>query len=307
MKEKKEVYFYEISDFIYFLEVDKRLSKNTSISYKSDLNKYAEFLFKYQEVTDVSEITENNINKYIMSLKRAELSKQSIARKITVIKEFHKFLVNEKIINIDVAKMIDLPKTDKHLPTVLTQDEITLMLDSISTDSSIGKRNKAMMETLYATGLRVTELLGLKISNIHLNSKYIDIIGKGNKERAIPLGEQAIIALRDYIENARSELSKKPGELLFYNYQGNEMSRQGFYKYIVSLAKECNIEKEISPHTIRHSFATHLLEGGVDLRMVQEMLGHEDISTTQIYTHIDKSRLKEMYLNTHPIAKKEND
>lgn len=303
----KDVQFYEISDFIYHLQTDKRLSPNTTASYLSDLNKYGEFLKKYQQIQDVSEIEDTHINKYIMSLKRAELSKQSIARKITVIKEFHKFLLKERITNNDPAKMLDSPKQDKHLPTVLTREEIELMLDSIETQTPLGKRNKAMMETLYATGLRVSELLTLKLNNIHLNAKYIDIIGKGNKERAIPLGEEAIIAIRDYIENARGKITTKPGEYLFYNYKGNTLSRQGFYKYIVKLAKDNGIDKEISPHTIRHSFATHLLEGGVDLRMVQEMLGHEDISTTQIYTHIDKSKLKEMYLHTHPLARKEND
>lgn len=178
------------------------------------------------------------------------------------------------------------------------------MLDSIETKTPLGLRNKAMIETLYASGLRISELVGLKTSDVHLREKYIVVVGKGNKERMVPLGEMAILALRNYIEKGRPLLAKKPGNILFYNYQGNPISRQSLYKYIVKLAAENGITKEISPHTIRHSFATHLLEGGTDLRIVQELLGHEDISTTQIYTHIDRLRLKEMYEHTHPLALK---
>ena len=158
---------------------------------------------------------------------------------------------------------------------------------------------------MYASGLRISELLDLRLQDVHLREKYMNIIGKGNKERLVPLGDMAIIYLRKYIETARVELSKGKNDLLFFNYKGEAMSRQGFHKFIVNHAKECGITKNISPHTIRHSFATHLLEGGVDLRIVQELLGHEDISTTQIYTHLDKSRIKDMYDHTHPLAKKE--
>lgn len=181
------------------------------------------------------------------------------------------------------------------------------MIDSIPNETPLDLRNKAIMETLYASGLRITELIELKTSDIHLMEKYIVVVGKGDKERMVPLGDMAVIALRNYIEKGRPFLSKKPGNTLFYNYQGNPISRQALYKYIVKLAADNGITKEISPHTIRHSFATHLLEGGIDLRIVQELLGHEDISTTQIYTHIDRSRLKEMYENTHPMALKNKE
>lgn len=297
---EKQIVFYEISDFKYYLETDKRLSFNTVSSYLSDLNKYQDFLVKYRSINSVDLITKDDIISYIDSLKRGGMTKKTLARKITVIKEFHSFLLSEKILEDNVAKFIDVPKTERSLPTVLSIDEITLMLDSIDTTTPLGKRNKAMMETLYATGLRVSELLSLKISNIHLNAKYLDVIGKGDKERMLPLGDYAIIAIRDYLENARSIISHIPSDLLFFNYQGNAMSRQGFYKYIETLAKKCDITKEISPHTIRHSFATHLLENGTDLRMVQALLGHEDISTTQIYTHIDRSHLKATYLKAKP-------
>ncbi|MCM1130547.1 MAG: site-specific tyrosine recombinase XerD [Roseburia sp.] len=300
----REISFYEFSEFRFYL-LDKRLSPNTISAYMTDLELYGEFLVKYQNLKDIAEVTEDHINKYIASLKRANLSKQTISRKIIAIKEFHKYLVSETdIVKVDPAKFIDLPKPSKPLPVVLSKDEIDRMLDSIETDTPLGLRNKAMIETLYASGLRISELVGLTLADIHLREKYIVIVGKGNKERMVPLGDMAVIALRNYIEKGRPFLSKKPGNTLFYNYQGNPISRQSLYKYIVKLAKDNDIEKEISPHTIRHSFATHLLEGGTDLRIVQELLGHEDISTTQIYTHIDRLRLKEMYEHTHPLALK---
>lgn len=304
MKKEKEVLFYEFSDFRYHLQTDKRLSFNTISAYMTDLEGYGEFLIKYQEISDIAYVDETHINKYIASLKRAELSKQTIARKIIAIKEFHKFLYTEKITDTDAAKFIELPKPSKPLPIVLSKEEIFKMMESISTDSPLGLRDKAIMETLYASGLRISELVNLKTADLHLREKYIVVIGKGNKERMVPLGDMAVIALRAYLEKGRPYLSKKPGTTLFYNYQGNQISRQSVYKFIVKLAKDNGITKEISPHTIRHSFATHLLEGGTDLRVVQELLGHEDISTTQIYTHIDRSRLKEMYQNTHPLAVK---
>lgn len=304
MKKEKEVLFYEFSDFRYHLQTDKRLSFNTISAYMTDLEGYGEFLIKYQEISDIAYVDETHINKYIASLKRAELSKQTIARKIIAIKEFHKFLYTEKITDTDAAKFIELPKPSKPLPIVLSKEEIFKMMDSISTDSPLGLRDKAIMETLYASGLRISELVNLKTADLHLREKYIVVIGKGNKERMVPLGDMAITALRAYLEKGRPYLSKKPGTTLFYNYLGNQISRQSVYKFIVKLAKDNGITKEISPHTIRHSFATHLLEGGTDLRVVQELLGHEDISTTQIYTHIDRSRLKEMYQNTHPLAVK---
>ncbi len=298
----REIQFYEFSDFRYHLQTDKRLSPNTIAAYMTDLELYGEFLVKYQEIRDITMVTEQHIQKYIGSLKRADFSKQTISRKIIAIKEFHKFLFSEKISDVDPAKFIDLPKASKPLPVVLSKEEISRMIESIEVDTPLGLRNKAMIETLYASGLRISELVNLSTADIHLREKYIVVIGKGNKERMVPLGDMAIMALRNYIEKGRPFLSKKPGNTLFYNYQGNPISRQALYKYIVKLAKENGIVKEISPHTIRHSFATHLLEGGTDLRIVQELLGHEDISTTQIYTHIDRLRLKEMYEHTHPLA-----
>lgn len=304
---EKEIAFFEITDYIYYLETDKRLSKNTLFAYKNDIIDYTNFLKKYAKVYDVTEITREMIERYLQSLKRKSLSKSSISRKITVIKSFHHFLKSEKITDIDAAKMLESPKRDKHLPSVLSVEEIEKMINSIDTSDAIGKRNRAMLEVLYGSGLRISELLDLLTTNLHMTEKYLNIVGKGNKERIVPLGEMAIRSLRDYIENGRPLLSKKPGPILFYNYKGDKMSRQGFYKYLVKLAADCEIEKEISPHTIRHSFATHLLEGGTDLRVVQELLGHESIETTEIYTHINKEGLREIFENTSPLAKRKDD
>ena len=234
------------------------------------------------------------------------MSKATISRKITAIKDFHRYLCKEEDIKENPALLIDNPKPDKPLPVVLSKEEINKMISSIDKDDTLSIRNRAMLELLYAAGLRISELLDLKLTELHLKEKYLTVIGKGNKERMVPIGEMAVFYMRKYIEHARLELmGDKKTNLVFFNYKGEKMSRQGFFKYIKKLALDNGIEKNISPHTIRHSFATHLLEGGVDLRIVQELLGHEDISTTQIYTHLDKSKLKEIYDGTHPLARKE--
>lgn len=309
MKKKKqqEIIFYEISDFIYYLTDNLRLSENTIEAYKSDLYQYQDFLHKYEKINNVDEIEREDILKYLESLKRKDLSKRSISRKLVAIKDFHKFLENEGITNENPAKLIETPKASKPLPVVLTVDEVSKMISSIDGTEPLDLRNRAMMETLYASGLRISELLALKLQDLHLMEKYMTIVGKGNKERMVPLGEMAVSALRKYLKDGRPYISKEQSNYLFFNYKGEPMSRQGFFKYIKKLAQENGIEKTISPHTIRHSFATHLLEGGVDLRVVQELLGHEDIATTQIYTHINKDKLKEIYDNSFPLAKNKEE
>lgn len=305
-KDLDEITFFEFSSFQFYLESFKQASKNTVNSYMTDLKGYGEFLKKYKKINFIQAVTENEIKDYIMSLKRRDLSKKTIQRKITAIKEFHKFLFEKNVTSKNPAKLIDNVKADKHIPEVLTIDEITQMIDQINGDDPISIRNKAIMEVLYGSGLRVSELTDLELSNIHMNAKYLTVFGKGNKERIVPMGDMEQIALRAYLEKARPILSKnRTSNIVFLNYQGNKISRQSIFKLIKELSEKCGIIKEISPHTIRHSFATHLLQNGVDLRVVQEMLGHEDISTTEIYTHIDTKRLKDIYKNTHPLAIKE--
>lgn len=304
-KTEVEVTFYEFSQFAFYLETEKHLSLNSINSYLADLKDYGIFLKKLN-IDFITQVTDIEINKYIMSLKRKDLAKKSIQRHITCIKMFHKWLVDEGVAYENPCKLISNVKLDKKIPEVLSIEEVDRMISSIDTTDYIGKRNKAILEVLYGSGLRVSELTELKISNIHMNAKYIQVIGKGNKERIVPMGEEEIIALREYIEQSRPILSKnKNSNVLFLNYQSNPISRVSIFKIIKEIALKCNILKEISPHTLRHSCATHLLQNGVDLRIVQEFLGHEDISTTEIYTHIDKSHLKEVYNNAHPLAHKE--
>lgn len=304
--DENKIEFYEITRFKYYLEDDMSSPKNTVNAYITDLKQYQDFLVKYEKITDVEDITREDILKYIESIKRKNLSKATISRKITAIKDFHRYLCKEEDIKENPALLIDNPKPDKPLPVVLSKEEINKMISSIDKDDTLSIRNRAMLELLYAAGLRISELLDLKLTELHLKEKYLTVIGKGNKERMVPIGEMAVFYMRKYIEHARLELmGDKKTNLVFFNYKGEKMSRQGFFKYIKKLALDNGIEKNISPHTIRHSFATHLLEGGVDLRIVQELLGHEDISTTQIYTHLDKSKLKEIYDGTHPLARKE--
>lgn len=302
--EENGVVFYELQDFEYYLSGDKRLSKNSIDAYMSDLDKYGKFLRTYEFCYDVRDITEDMVKKYIVHLKRARMSPQSISRKLTAIKDFHKFLCeNYRDVRENPAKLIDNPKLNKPLPIVLTIDEVNKMIDSIDTSKPLGKRNKAIMELLYGCGLRVSELCSLDITNLHMTARYLTVIGKGDKERIVPMGDSVVIAVRDYIENERSYLAQRTGNVLFMNYKGDRITRQAIFKYIKTLAKENGIEKEISPHTLRHSFATHLLERGMDLKMVQDLLGHEDISTTQIYTNLSNQYIKQVYNNAHPLAK----
>ena len=301
-KEERKVVFYEISVFKYHLK-QLRLSDNTIDAYISDLLQYEEFMYKYEQIEDVNDISRENVNKYIQSLKRKNLSKTTINRKIIAIKDFHKFLLKENITKENPTEKIDNQKPDKALPTVLSVDEINKMISSINGEEPLDIRNRAMMELLYAAGLRISELLDLKQEDVHLKEKYIVVKeGKGNKDRYIPIGEMAVVSLRKYREEVRPLIVQKGVNNLFVNYKGEPMTRQAVFKYIKKLAEDNGISKTISPHTIRHSFATHLLEGGADLRVVQELLGHEDISTTQIYTHLDKSKIRNIYDNTHPLG-----
>lgn len=292
--------FFEISDFIQNERYAKRHSLNTVSAYDSDLKDYAIFLKTYRQVFDVVDISEEDINYYLQSLKRRELAKSSIQRKTTAIKMFHKFLFDERITNSNVSLKVKNQKRDIILPSVLTKEEILKMLDGIKIDTKLGIRNKAMCEILFGCGLRVSELLNLTLSDVHLKSKYLDVIGKRDKERLSPLNDFAAFCLRNYIEEARPLLIKKNTNILFVNYKGDPYSRVGFYKYIKKLALENNIDKNISPHTLRHTFATTLLNGGADIRIVQSLLGHESIKTTEIYTHIYKTRLKEVYNKSRP-------
>ena len=294
-----------VIEYRYYLQSEKMMSANTVAAYVKDIEHYVDFLQKKCMITDANDITSDEINRFLLFLKKSKYTSTSMSRYLSSIKSFHKFLFLERYTKENVALNINSPKLDKKLPAVLTVDEVVKLLSSVNEDTPLNIRTRAMLELVYACGLRVSELINLQISNLHLSDKLIQIRGKGNKERIVPINDYASRVLRNYLINARPLLNK-PGKdtgFVFLNKNGDPMTRVGFFKILKNLAAECGITKDVSPHTLRHSFATHLLEAGVDLRLIQEMLGHEDISTTQIYTHLSMKKMKEVYKNAHPREK----
>lgn len=287
-----------VNSFIEYLLIDKKYSENTIKSYQNNLKKYQNY-FKNK---NISMINEENIKEYLKHLKIEKNTSKTISHNISTLRSFYKFLLIEKIINKNPMEWIEIPKIKKNLPKTLTFDEINKLLD-IKLNDNYSYRNKAMLELMYSSGLRVSELVNVKLHDVDSESCIIRIMGKGNKERIVPLGDYAIKYIDIYLKKYRDKLIKKEyNDYLFLNNHGKKMTRQGFFKIIKNIAKQQNIKTEFSPHTLRHSFATHLLDGGADLRSIQEMLGHSDISTTQIYTHVSKELLKENYNNFHPHA-----
>jgi integrase/recombinase XerD len=292
-----------VQDFLQYIIVERALSKNTIDSYKRDLTHYVRFLEKVESIETIDQIERSNIMGYLLFLKENGKASTTLARNIASIRSFHQFLFREKVASLDPSVHIETPKTERKLPKVLNAEEVEALLETPASNDPFSQRDKAMLELLYATGIRVSELVQLNLSDIHLNMGFIQCMGKGNKERIIPLGKMAQAAVERYLQNGRTLMLKgKKTEALFLNHHGNRLSRQGFWKILKQLAKKAKIEKDLTPHTLRHSFATHLLENGADLRAVQEMLGHADISTTQIYTHVTKTRLKDVYSAFHPRA-----
>lgn len=290
------------NEFEYYLRREKGLSNNTIVAYIKDIEQYIDHLEKHRKIKRANLIKKEDILAFLKVLRQHELTSQSIYRKLSSIKAFHKFLLLENEVVEDVSYSISSPKREKKIPEVLTIDEVVSLIDSLQGNDPIKMRNLALIETIYGSGLRVSELLNLRVSDVHLTEKYVKIVGKGNKERNVPLGDMSINAIREYITKARPKLLKLDHNYLFVNQYGNKLSRQGFYKLLSKICEDVGITKNVSPHTLRHSFATHLLENGVDLKTLQDLLGHEDISTTQIYTHISKKHLEDAYLKTHPRA-----
>ena len=285
-------------EFKSFLFVDKKYSENTINSYLNEYDKFSNFFNN----KDVSKITTDELEEYLSYLKKNNLSSRSISHNIYVIRTLYKFLLINKYIEKDIAVFLELPKLKKALPKVLTIKEVDKLLD-ISLTNEFSYRNKAMLELMYATGLRVSELVNLKLNDIDIDSCLVKTMGKGSKERIIPLGDYALFYLKEYVYKYRTLMMKdKIHDYIFVNNHGSKLTRQGFFKIIKELAKEKGINKDISPHTLRHSFATHLLDRGADLRSIQEMLGHSNIATTQIYTHISNKHIENNYNNAHPHA-----
>lgn len=297
-----------IKEYVYYLKITKNLAKNTIISYQNDLTDYLDFIDKQYHINRPDQITKQHALNYLNHLKRADLSAKSIARKLSAVKSFHHYLLSEKLCDENIFLSISQPKVTNTLPVVLNQEEVERLLLAAKKNSKIlDIRNLAMVELAYGSGLRVSELINLKISDLHLNNSLVKIIGKGSKERIVPLGENAVIAIRKYLVDARPLIHPEGKDILFVNKSGQKLSRVGFYKIIQTLATASGIEKSISPHTLRHSFATHLLENGADLRAVQELLGHEDIMTTENYTHISKQHLQNAYQSAHPRANRKEE
>ena len=285
-----------IDEFSRYLLIDKGYSNNTIESYRRDLEKFLKFFNN----CDISNIDINRLKEYVKYLNENNLNEKSIARNISCLKSYYKFLNIEKIISDNPISGVYMPKVRKNLPNVLSENDIDKLLD-INLVDNYSYRNKAMIELMYSSGLRVSELVNLKLEDIDLIDDIVRIFGKGSKERIIPIGELAHDYLNKYIYEYRKYMLKnKPCEYLFLNNHGNKMTRQGFFKILKNIAKEKGIKCEISPHTLRHSFASHLLKHGADLRTIQELLGHSDVTTTQVYTHISNEQLRENYKDFHP-------
>ncbi|MCL6450999.1 MAG: site-specific tyrosine recombinase XerD [Acetobacteraceae bacterium] len=292
-----------IGEFINYLSVERGLALNTLDSYRRDLCQYDRYLQACPSPTSLADATSLLILAYLRQLQREGKANSTVARRLAAIKAFYQFLVREKRLERDPTANLETPRLEKRLPRVLTVREVDQLLRQPDASSPAGARDRAMLELLYATGIRVSELVSLNLGDINLDVGYVRCLGKGSRERVIPVGSMAISSLRDYLSRARVKLLRVKDEpALFLNHHGRRLTRQGFWKIIKKYSRTARITKDITPHTLRHSFATHLLENGADLRSVQEMLGHADISTTQIYTQITKGRLKEVYDRTHPRA-----
>ena len=284
--------------FINYLRVERGLANNTVEAYSKDLTGFFQFLEKRSLFP--LEVSREQITEYTSMLGR-RLSSRSVARNISSLKMFFRFLVSEGKVRDNPARLLETPRLGLRLPVVLGQREVERLIPQPDPSNVRGLRDRAMLELLYATGLRVSELVNLKVSNINLEAGYIRTFGKGSKERIVPIGDKAIEAVKDYLSSGRLQLAKGGNSpYLFLTSRGSPMTRQGFWKIIKKYGRKAGINKKVTPHSIRHSFATHLLEAGADLRSVQVMLGHADISTTQIYTHVTRERLKEVHEKCHP-------
>ncbi|MCK5305622.1 MAG: site-specific tyrosine recombinase XerD [Candidatus Omnitrophica bacterium] len=290
-----------IDEFINYLSVERGLADNTLYAYRQDLKKYISHL-RLKRVTAIEQTTKDDIVNFIMREKDAGLSSNSISRRLAAIKGFYRFLVMERYLKRDISSVLETPKLWHKLPEVLNLEEVERILKRPNLKNWLGIRDKAVLELVYATGMRASEITGLTRGNLNLEIGFIKCKGKGSKERIIPFGKEAARAIERYLKKVRPSLLKKASasDSLFLTRLGKRMSRQTFWKMIKKYLKQTKIKKDVSPHTLRHSFATHLLERGADLRIVQEMLGHSNISTTQIYTHINKERLKSIHKKYHP-------
>lgn len=289
-----------VDRFVNYILVERGLSKNTAESYARDLRFWQDFLGK-KGLVSIGEISEEHILEYLIRRKKQGAGSRTLLRNLVVLRNFFKFCLDEGLVGLNATANIELPKIHHKLPSVLSQREVDLLLSAPVVKNPTGLRNRAMLELMYATGVRVSELVNLEMSDLHRKEGYLTAYGKGSKERAIPVGSQALKAVADYLESGRSLLLKgRSSAYLFVSRLYGKISRQMFWIDVKKYGVLQGIKKNISPHILRHSFATHLLEGGADLRSVQVMLGHADISTTQIYTHLSRKHLMEIHEKFHP-------
>lgn len=291
----------DIDDFINYIVIEKRLSKNTELAYQRNLNSYRSFLYA-KTISLSKDISSNDIKDYLHSIKDQALT--SINQKLTTIKLFHNYLFQTKKLKEDVAKDIARPKLTKKLPDVLSLEDVDKLLD-IELVSRFDYRNKAMLELLYASGMRITELINLRIGDIDLENCFVRCMGKGSKERIIPIGEYTLEYLEKYLEIRHEFIKDTTKDYLFLSNKGSNLNRSSFFRIVKTLLAQKGISGDVSPHTLRHSFATHMLDQGADLKTIQELLGHSDINTTKIYTHISNNRIKKDYEQFHPRNTKE--
>lgn len=289
----------EIDGFVSYLHNVKKTSANTELSYKRDLSK-VQYFMEEQGITDVNKITVTHLNSYVLYLEKRKFAPATISRNIAAIKAFYHYMYKEGLVKEDISEVLRAPKIEKKIPEILSMEEVVRLLEQPSFDSPKEIRDKAMLELLYATGIRVTELISLKVEDVNMQMGFLTC-RDAHKERVIPFGMAAKTSIAKYLEKGRTALLEGNQEdTLFVNCSGQPMSRQGFWKLIKYYAKKAGITAEITPHTIRHSFAAHLVENGADLRSVQEMLGHSDISTTQIYANIHQNHIRDVYVKAHP-------
>lgn len=296
---KREILHGHIEMFLDYLNIERGLAENTIVSYRFDLHDFAAAL----ESDGLAVLNKQAIFRYLNALQSEGLSVATISRHLAAIKSFCKFLVFERYIEYDPSEIFETPKGIKRLPKAVAISDVERILNAIDTTDAYGIRDRAMLETLYATGIRVSELIGMNCMAINHDMRFVRVFGKGSKERIVPVGGIALKWLKIYCENARTKLLKtKTTDALFLSSRGTRITRQGFWQIVKAHAAVAGVEKTITPHTFRHSFATHMLDAGADLRIVQELLGHADISTTQIYTFVSRKRLKEIYKSAHPRA-----
>jgi len=289
-----------IDSYMNYIAVEKGLSRNTLDSYSGDLVRYANFLGGLG-ITEIGKTSKTEVMAYLLSLWKQGLSAKTVARSVSVLRGFYRWLADEGVLRGNPLEDMESPRTTRSLPEVLSLDEVESLLSQPNPSNPIGMRDKAMLELLYATGLRVSEFVHLVLNNVNLEAGYLIVLGKGGKQRVVPMGQEALDWLRRYLEESRKRLlANRQNTLVFVSQWGKGMSRQGFWKIIKKYALMAGIRKNISPHALRHSFASHLLEGGADLRSIQSLLGHVDISTTQIYTHVTRERLKKVHARYHP-------